>query len=88
MKGVKKVLSALHHKILNHFKKEMMQRNCIFHEPVILCYISILTLCLTLNVFTRLCLLWVLSFNHSRNILYFPKIVTFLFWLVYYSLAV
>ena len=37
VKGVKKVRSALHHRISNHLKKEKMLKNCIFHEPVIPC---------------------------------------------------
>ena len=37
LKGVKKVRSALHHRILNHLIEEMMLKNCIFNEPVIPC---------------------------------------------------
>ena len=30
-------------------------------------------------------LLWILSFNRSRKILYFQKLVTFFIWMVVYS---
>ena len=68
-----------------------MMKNCIFHEPVIPCdTLQYLALCLTSNVFTKLYISrWVVSFNRSGKILYFPKNVTFfLFWMAVYSLAV
>ena len=56
-----------------------MLKNCIFHEPVIICgTLYRLASCPMSNVFTQLYLLVVLSFNRSRKIFHFPKIVTFL----------
>ena len=52
----------------------------IFHEPIISCdTLYRFALCLTSTDFTQVCLLWVLYFNHSRKILFFPEIVTFFF---------
>ena len=62
-----------------------MLKNCIFHEPVIPCdTLQPLAACLTSNVFIQLYLLWILSFNRSRKILYFQKLVTFFNWMVVY----
>ena len=66
-----------------------MQRECIFHQPVIPCdTFRRLISCLTSTDVTQLYLHSVLSFNRSRKIRYFPKNQTFLiFWMVVYSLA-
>ena len=64
-----------------------MLKKCIFHESVIPCdTLERLISCLASIDVTQLYLLWVLSFNRSRKIRYFPKNVTF-FWMVVYSLA-
>ena len=48
-----------------------MLNNCIFHEPVNVQRLA------SSNVFTQLCLLWVVSFSRSTKFLYFPESVTF-----------
>ena len=56
-----------------------MLKNCNFHEPVIPCdTLERLISCLTPIDVTQSYLLWVLSFNRSRKIRYFPKNVSFL----------
>ena len=56
-----------------------MLKDCIFNGPAIPCdALKCLASCLTLNVFTQLHLIWVLSFNWSRKIRYFPKNATFI----------
>ena len=69
LKGVKKVRSAVHRRIVNHLKKEMMLRKCI----VIPCdTLRRLISCLTSTDVTQLFLHSVLSFNRSRKSRNFP----------------
>ena len=56
-----------------------MLKKSIYNEPLIPCHTLLrLASYLTLNVFTQLYELWILSFNRSRKILNFQKIVAFL----------
>ena len=75
LKGVRKVLSTVHHSISNHLKgngaKNAFSMSLLFF---------LMLKCLLSNVFTQLCLLCELSFSRSRKILNFPKIVTFFVW--------